>query len=70
MAGRATYFRAYRVSARERAHQKSVKEGVELSIKLLRMTVGTATVTGLEAAQMIERTLIRRVSTRFVVRPV
>lgn len=68
MASRANYFKAYRVTARERKHQEAVREGVKLSVKLLRETVGAVQVTGLEAARMIEGTLLLPVPTRFAFR--
>jgi hypothetical protein len=63
------YDRNYRRMASVRKHQKAVREGVALSVKLLRLSVGQATVTGLEAALMLERTLLGPVSTRFVISP-
>jgi hypothetical protein len=68
MAGRADYFRRYRVTREKRKRLKAERDGVALAAKLLRLTVGQATVTGVEAALMVERTLLGPVPTRFVLR--
>ena len=68
MPSRAEYFKAYRVTAKQRERQKAERAGVELAVKLLRLTVGQAQVTGIEAALMIERTLLLPAPTRFTVR--
>jgi hypothetical protein len=62
------YMRNYRATAAQNKHQKAVREGVALAVKLLRMTVGQATVTGVEAALMVERTLLGPAPTSFTLR--
>lgn len=64
----AAYMRNYRVTAAERKNLKAERAGVLLAVKLLRMTIGHAQVTGVEAALMIERTLLFPVPTRFAIR--
>lgn len=68
MASRAAYHRQWRATQKQRSEQKAERRGVELAVNLLRLTVGHATVTGAEAALMIERTLLGPVSRSFVVR--
>jgi hypothetical protein len=68
MASRADYYKGYRVTAAARKRREAERDGVQLAVKLLRLTVGTATVTGYEAATMIERTLLLAPVTSFVVR--
>ena len=64
----AAYMRNYRVTAAQRERQRAERAGVKLAVKLLRMTVGHAQVTGFEAALMIEKTLLLPVPTRFAIK--
>lgn len=68
MASRTAYFRQYRATREQRERLKAERGGVELAVKLLRLTVGHATVTGIEAALMIERTLLFPVPTNFTLK--
>jgi hypothetical protein len=68
MVSRADYHRQWRATRKQLQDRKAERRGVELAVKLLRLTVGHASVTGVEAAQMIERTLLIPVPTTFVVK--
>lgn len=70
MGDRAEYHRRWRSTRKQLQERKAERRGVELAVKLLRLTVGAATVTGLEAAKMIEQTLLLPAPTKFVYRAI